>query len=293
METESPVIGFIGLGTMGTPMASRLLDAGFDVWVWNRSADKCDDLSDLGAEIASSPAELADECDVIMLCVTDAAAVESVVFGPEGIAETACDDHLIIDFSSIAPGATRRLAARLEADTGAGWIDAPVSGGVPGAEQGTLTILAGGSVDDIDQVRPLLEPLCARLTRMGDVGAGQVAKLCNQMIVGVNMLVITEMIAMAERAGVDAERLPQALAGGFADSIPLQLFGPNMAIREHEPVLAKLGLLLKDLDNATLHSRAVGAAVPMTALASQLLQQHIGRGDPDADWTTLIDLYSD
>jgi len=293
MQSDSPVIGFLGLGAMGSAMVRRLLDADFDVWVWNRSEERCDALADEGAEVADSPAEVASECDVIMICVSDTAAVESVLYGAEGLADALCEENVVIDFSSIDPVATRRFAADLEQRCGASWIDAPVSGGVPGAQAGTLAIMVGGDEDDIEYVRPLLDVLSDRVTRMGPVGAGQTAKLCNQMLVGCNMLAIAETIALAERAGIDAELLPAALHGGFADSTPLQLFGPRMAVREYEAGLAKLGLLQKDLDNALTQARASGAAIPMSALAAQLVRQRVARGEADDDWTTLIDLYAD
>lgn len=292
MQNDSPVIGFIGLGAMGSAMARRFLEADHEIWVWNRTTERCDPLADEGAEVADTPADLADECDVIMLCVSDTEAVRSVLYDEDGLAAALCDENVIVDFSSIDPEATRRFAADLAQRCGASWIDAPVSGGVPGAEAGTLAIMAGGSEDDIEFVRPLLDVVGERITRMGPVGAGQTTKLCNQMLVGCSMLAIAETIALAERAGIDAELLPVALRGGFADSTPLQLFGPRMAVRAYDDGLAKLGLLLKDLDNATHQARSTGAPVPMSALASQLLRQRIAQGDADDDWTSIIDLYT-
>ncbi|MBR9883567.1 MAG: NAD(P)-dependent oxidoreductase, partial [Oceanospirillales bacterium] len=221
-------IGFIGMGLMGVPMSKRLLDAGFSVQVWNRSAERCAPLEAAGATVATSLADLVQSSDLLLTCVTDTSAVEAVVFGADGIAKHGRTGQILIDFSSIDPAATHEMAARLKAEAGIDWIDAPVSGGVAGAEQGTLAIMAGGEAALIDQVRPVLEPLSQRVTHMGPVGSGQVTKICNQMLVSCNVLVMAEVMALAERSGVDAARIPEALKGGFADSIPLQLTGPRM-----------------------------------------------------------------
>lgn len=286
-------IGFIGLGLMGQPLASRLLGAGFDVWVWNRTPGKCDDLIEQGAELADSIAELTERVDIVMLCVSDTAAVREIVFGEDGVASAGREDQLLVDLSSIEPEATREFARELDSICGMPWVDAPVSGGVPGAENGTLVVMAGGEDRDVERARPVLGAFSQRVTRMGGTGAGQVTKVCNQMIVGCNALVITEMIAMAERAGVDAERIPAALRGGFADSIPLQVFGPRMAVRLYEPVLGKLGTLMKDLDTAVALARRNGSAIPMTGLAAQLVRQYGMRGGLDEDWATIIERYSE
>jgi hypothetical protein len=181
-------LGYLGLGMMGLPMTRRLIDAGHDVTVWNRSHHKAAALVEAGATAAAHPREVA-----------------------------------------IHPDAARSIAARLKAANGMGWIDAPVSGGTKGAEEGTLAVMAGGDAADIEKVRPYVLAMARRLTHMGPVGAGQTTKLCNQVIVGCAMAVLAEATRLATNAGIDAQRLPEALAGGFADSIPLQLFVPRMA----------------------------------------------------------------
>lgn len=286
-----PRIAFAGIGLMGLPMTRRLLAAGFPLTVWNRTPDKCTLLLELGARRAETPAELCAEADILMLCLADTAVVREVVFGPGGVVEGARAGQVLVDFSSLEPAATREMAAELERRTGVHWIDAPVSGGTPGAEAGTLAIMAGGREEDVERVRPVLAHLGQRLTRMGEVGAGQVTKVCNQMIVACNALVIAEVVALAEKAGVDASLLAPALAGGFADSRPLQILAPQMAESCFEPVKWHVRTLLKDLDTATRLSREEGSATPMSGLAAQLMRLHGSQGNLERDPATLIELY--
>lgn len=286
-----PRIAFAGIGLMGLPMTRRLLAAGFPLTVWNRTPDKCTPLLELGARRAETPAELCAEADILMLCLADTAVVREVVFGPGGLVEGARAGQVLVDFSSLEPAATREMAAELERRTGVHWIDAPVSGGTPGAEAGTLAIMAGGREEDVERVRPVLAHLGQRLTRMGEVGAGQVTKVCNQMIVACNALVIAEVVALAEKAGVDASLLAPALAGGFADSRPLQILAPQMAESCFEPVKWHVRTLLKDLDTATRLSREEGSATPMSGLAAQLMRLHGSQGNLERDPATLIELY--
>lgn len=286
-----PRIAFAGIGLMGLPMTRRLLAAGFPLTVWNRTPDKCTPLLELGARRAETPAELCAEADILMLCLADTAVVREVVFGPGGVVEGARAGQVLVDFSSLEPAATREMAAELERRTGVHWIDAPVSGGTPGAEAGTLAIMAGGREEDVERVRPVLAHLGQRLTRMGEVGAGQVTKVCNQMIVACNALVIAEVVALAEKAGVDARLLAPALAGGFADSRPLQILAPQMAESCFEPVKWHVRTLLKDLDTATRLSREEGSATPMSGLAAQLMRLHGSQGNLERDPATLIELY--
>lgn len=291
MSANLPALAFAGIGLMGLPMARRLLAAGYPLHVWNRSADKCQSLLQAGAQWAATPAELCRDAGVVMLCLADTAAVREVVFGPAGLVEGARAGQLLVDFSSLDPAATREMAAELEARTGMRWVDAPVSGGTPGAEAGSLAIMAGGREADIEQVRPVLAHLGQRLTRMGDVGAGQVTKVCNQMIVACNALVIAEVVALAEKSGVDASLLAPALAGGFADSKPLQILAPQMAESCFEPVKWHVRTLLKDLDAAAKLSREQGSATPMSGLAAQLMRLHGTQGHLEHDPATLVQQY--
>lgn len=286
-----PSIAFAGLGLMGVPMSRRLLAAGYPLTVWNRSAAKRDLLAGEGAQAVETPAQLCAQAEVVMLCLADTAAVREVVFGVGGIVESARAGQVLVDFSSLEPAATREMAAELETRTGMRWVDAPVSGGTPGAEAGTLAIMAGGRAEDIERVRPILAHLGQRLTHMGDVGAGQVTKVCNQMIVACNALVIAEVVALAEKSGVDASLIAPALAGGFADSKPLQILAPQMAESRFEPVKWHVRTLLKDLDTAVKLSREEGSATPMSGLAAQLMRLHGSQGNLERDPATLVEQY--
>lgn len=284
-------VGFVGIGLMGSRMVKRLLEAGFSVRIWNRSIDKCVPLQEAGATVMTSPADLTRHCDVVMMCVADGDAVEAVVFGDEGIAQGGISGKLLVDFSSIEPDHTRTLAMRLLQQCGMHWIDAPVSGGTEGAEKGTLVIMAGGRAADVDHLRLLLAPLAQRVTRMGDVGAGQVTKVCNQLIVAANSLLIAEAVALAEKGGVNASLLAQALEGGFADSLPFRMLAPRMATRQHEPVQWKVTTLAKDLNNAMRLANASDVPVNLAAHAAQTLQDFAESGHGDEDLSSIIRLY--
>ena len=289
--SELPSIAFAGIGLMGLRMCRRLLAAGFPLTVWNRSPEKCAPLVEAGARQASSPAELCAHADIVLLCLADTAVVREVVFGRAGIIEGARTGQLLVDHSSLEPAATRSMAAELEARSGMRWVDAPVSGGTAGAEAGSLAIMAGGRGEDVERIRPVLAHLGQRLTHMGGVGAGQVTKACNQMIVACNALVIAEVVALAERSGVDASLIAPALAGGFADSRPLQILAPQMARSEFEPVKWHVRTLLKDLDTAVQLSREEGSATPMTGLAAQLMRLHGSQGNLGKDPSTLVNMF--
>ncbi|MDR6606471.1 3-hydroxyisobutyrate dehydrogenase [Pseudomonas synxantha] len=286
-----PSLGFAGIGLMGLPMCRRLLAAGYPLAVWNRNPDKCKPLVEAGARQVASPAELCQHADVVMLCLADTSVVREVVFGPAGIIEGAKKGQLLVDFSSLEPNATREMAAELAGKTGMGWLDTPVSGGVVGAEAGSLAIMVGGDVQDLERVRPVLLSLGQRVTHMGGVGAGQVTKACNQMIVACNALVIAEVVALAERSGVDASLIAEALAGGFADSKPLQILAPQMAENRFEPVKWHVRTLLKDLDSAVKFSREQGSATPISGLAAQLMRLHGSQGFLEKDPSTLVQMY--
>ncbi|MGZ4993854.1 MAG: NAD(P)-dependent oxidoreductase [Methylobacter sp.] len=290
MSDNKTTLGFIGIGLMGKPMTSRLLDAGFSVNVWNRSPEKLKPVTEAGAKACASVADLVRASEVIILCLADTAVVEAIV--RNDILANGAADKLLIDLSSIHPENTRHLAALLYEKCGMGWVDAPVSGGVAGAEQGNLAIMAGGSPEHIETARTVLAPLYKQLTYMGEVGSGQITKICNQMIVSCNVLVIAEMMALAKQAGVNAGQIPAALAGGFADSKPLQIVAPEMATETFEPVKWRVKTLLKDLNMAVDLSARQGTAVPMSALASQLMQLHGSHGYLEQDPATLIKLYS-
>lgn len=282
-------LGYIGIGLMGRPMTLRLLAAGHEVVVWNRSRDKLAPVVEKGAKAVDSPAAVARAADIIMMCVKDQDAAEAVLFGKDSIEAGGAPGKLVVDFSSIAPESARAFAKRLAAK-GMGLIDAPVSGGVPGAEKGSLAIMAGGRVEDIERVRPIVMHMAQRFKRMGDSGAGQATKLCNQVIVGSLLPVIAEAIRLAEAAGVDAKMLPEALKGGFADSLPLQVFGARMAARNFEPALGTNATILKDLENAATVARQFGVPLPMARTAAELYRLLEAQGRAQKDPAVLVDL---
>ncbi len=282
--------GFIGIGLMGLPMCKRLLANATDLSVWNRSAHKIEELINLGAKVATSPATLAEQVDILMLCLADDAAVEAVCTGHQGIFRAKASGLIIVDHSSISPQLTRRLNAQAAA-LGITWIDAPVSGGVTGAETGRLVIMAGGDHDALATVTPVLNQYAQRITHMGSSGAGQVSKLCNQLIVAANSLLIAETVALAEQAGVEAGRLAPALAGGFADSLPFQILVPRMAERTFEPVQWRVATLVKDLANAIALAQSSGVQTPVASTALQRLQQHADNGQQSSDLSSIILLH--
>lgn len=288
--SERPRLGFIGIGLMGKPMTLRLLAAGYAVAVWNRSPDKLAPVLAEGARAAGSPAEVARAADIVMMCVTDQEAAGEVLFGPDGVVQGGAPGKLLVDFSSIAPASAREFAVRLERECGMHLVDAPVSGGTVGAEQGSLAIMAGGRPEDIERARPVVMHLAQRFTRMGDAGAGQVTKLCNQVIVGCLFPVIAEAVRLAEAAGVDATALPQALKGGFADSLPLQVFGARMAARQFAPPLGAVAIMLKDLENAAAVAKQAGVPLPMARTAAELYRLLAAQGRAHEEPSVLVDL---
>jgi 3-hydroxyisobutyrate dehydrogenase len=282
-------LGFIGIGLMGRPMTLRLLAAGHEVTVWNRSREKLKEVVEKGARPAESPAAVARAADIVMMCVTDQHAAQEVLFAREGVAEGAKNGALVVDFSSIAPASAREFAARL-AERDIGLVDAPVSGGVAGAEQGTLAIMAGGKAEHIERARPVVMQLAQRFTRMGEPGAGQATKLCNQVIVGSLVAVIAEAVRLAEACGVDAKKLPEALKGGFADSLPLQIFGARMAARSFEPSLGSSAIMLKDLENAAAVAKENTVPLPMTRTAAELYRLLAAQGRGDKEISVIVEL---
>lgn len=276
-------IAFLGTGLMGAPMAARLAGAGYRVVAWNRTALKLAPLARVGIVPASTPAEAIGNADYICLALADAAAVESVLFGEQGLVTAARPEQLLIDFSSIDPEVTRNLAGTLRARCGARWVDSPVSGGVNGAITGKLIAFCGGENDDIARVRTVLKPLVSRVNHVGSLGAGQAAKLCNQLIVASHLLAIAEALSLASAFGLDMRKIPEALAGGFADSLPLQIFGPRMATGVTTPKLGEIRLMLKDIEAVEAAARARGNSSPLARQVAAIFRRasdlHLGGED--------------
>ncbi|WP_238268818.1 NAD(P)-dependent oxidoreductase [Paraburkholderia terrae] len=294
MEEREVEIGFCGPGLMGAPMIRHLLGAGHGVQVWNRTRAKAEALVPDGATVASKPAELAGRAEAIFLCVLDAAAVEEVVFGANGIVQGVLDGNgdspvrWIVDHGSIPPSATRGFAARA-AEADIGWIDAPVSGGVAGAIAGTLAVMAGGEAADVAAVTPVIGAYAARVTHMGAAGAGQTTKLCNQAIVTSTVAAIAEAVSLAQRSGIDAARLTQALAGGWADSVLLQTFVPRMT-QSGQPPIGALSTFQKDVDTIAAAAYETGTPMPVSGTVQQLLRLGATMGLADADLSGFIDV---
>jgi 2-hydroxy-3-oxopropionate reductase len=278
--TDRGVVGVIGLGRMGRPMAERLLGAGFEVVVHNRSRGPVDALAGLGARAAGSPREVGEAADVVITLLPDPETVESVAM------EAARSGVLLVDMSTSPPALAIRLAEALR-ERGAAAIDAPVSGGVTGAREGTLTIMAGGDAADLDRARPVLEVLGAKITHVGGPGAGQIAKAANQLVVALNIQAVAEALSLARSAGVDPAVVREALLGGFADSRVLQEHGERMLARDFEPGGA-LRLHLKDLRIALELAEQHGAALPAGEQVARAVEALVEASHGDLDHSALL-----
>ena len=281
-------IGFAGLGLMGRPMVLHLHAAGADLAVWNRTRSVAEALRRPDMRVCDPPAALAGHADVVILMLADTPAVEQVLFGPGGLVHGLEAGALVIDMGTTAVMATRRFAARLAEQT-IGYLDAPVSGGEIGAVDASLSIMAGGTDAAMERARPLLEVLGHRITHVGDIGAGQVAKAANQVIVGLNIGAVAEALALAEAAGVDPAKVREALLGGVADSRILEVHGQRMIDRSFRPG-ARITTQHKDMDQACELGTAIGQQLPATTLSRSLYAQAIERGDGDLDHSALIRL---
>ncbi|MCB1871555.1 MAG: NAD(P)-dependent oxidoreductase [Gammaproteobacteria bacterium] len=282
-------IGFIGLGLMGRPMCLNLHRAGARLVIHNRSRAAVDQLIRDGIEPADSPAGVARRAETVVLMVSDTPAVEQVLFGSNGLADGLQRGTLVIDMGTTAVAATRKFAARLQ-QSGVDFIDAPVSGGQIGARDASLAIMAGGSVAAIERARPLFDVLGKTFTHVGAVGAGQVAKAANQVIVGLNIGAVAEALALAESAGVDPAKVRQALLGGFAASRILEVHGQRMIDRSFAPG-GKVTTQHKDLSQALDLAASRHLELPATRLNMALYQRLIEAGDGTLDHSALIRLY--
>lgn len=238
-------IGFIGLGIMGRGMARNLLKAGFDLTVWNRTSSRVEVLVEAGAKAASSPADLAAQCDIVVTCVSDTPDVEEVILGEKGIIHGASPGALVIDMSTISPRATRDIAAKL-AEKGVHMLDAPISGGSEGAAKGSLSIMIGGEAEQVRRAMPCFEAMGKAITHVGDHGAGQMVKLVNQILVVVNMLAVGEAMLFAQAGGLDLRKTLEAVAQGAASSWMLRNRGPQVLERDWRPGFT-IDLQQKDL----------------------------------------------
>jgi 2-hydroxy-3-oxopropionate reductase len=277
-------VAVLGIGLMGFPMARRLCEAGFAVSAWNRTRDKAERLQPHGATVADSPAAAVAGADVVITLLTDGSAVGEVLHDP-GVKGALVRGSLVVDMSSIKPAEARAHAAHLQT-LGVHHVDAPVSGGTVGAEAGTLTIMAGGDADDVARALPVLQVL-GRVTHVGPHGAGQLAKLANQMIVGITIGAVAEALLLATKGGADMAKVREALMGGFADSRILQLHGQRMVERDFAK-RAAMTVQLKDLRNAVGTAAELGFEAPIASLFEHLYAQAVESGLADLDHSALF-----
>ena len=261
-----PRIGFVGIGIMGAPMVRRLLSKGWQVSVWNLEPERYAEVP--GATVLDSPAAVRAASDIVIFCVLNGDAVEQCCFESHGLVQAKSGATLLIDTSTINPDRTLALAERLERESGMGWVDAPISGGPAAAGEGQLTIMMGGAADDVTRATGVLADLAANLTHIGALGAGQTAKIINQAIVGVGYVLMGETLALAEAAGIDAARLPAALAGGMADSTVLKRIYPQQQARDYDPPRGYARQLDKDLKNVMGFVKELGLDLPLVARAA-------------------------
>ncbi len=285
-------VGFIGLGLMGRPMAHNLLKRGYPVLVQSRSPAPVDELVAAGATRAASPAEVARQTSRLITMLPDSPDVELVLEGPDGVFSALSPGTILIDMSSIAPSVARRLAGRAAA-LGALMLDAPVSGGDIGAINGTLSIMVGGDAEAFATVRPILEAMGnpERIVHIGDSGAGQICKVCNQMAIGGALAAVSEGFALARKAGVNPALVRQALLGGFAASRVLEVHGERILNSNYKPGF-RAGLYAKDLRIASATLAEHGTPAPVSAAVHQLVEALVAAGRADDDYSALATVLS-
>lgn len=287
----NPTIGFIGLGIMGSPMAKNLIKAGYPLFVYDRNPPKVQDVVATGAQPGLSSKNVAARSQVVITMLTDTPNVEAVVLGPDGVMEGIQPGATYVDMSSISPMFTRRLAQQM-ADKGVDMLDAPVSGGHTGAVNATLSIMVGGKQEVFARCLPIFQALGKTIVWIGESGAGQVAKACNQIVVGLTIEAVSEALVLAAKAGVDPARVREALLGGFAQSRILDVHGGRMLRREFAPGF-RLRLHEKDLHIALSTARELGMALPVTALVHEMMNAMKATGRGELDHCALVTLLED
>lgn len=282
-------IGFIGLGLMGKPMASNLLKAGYPLVVYNRSRPAMEALAEAGATMAESPAALAQLVEVIITCLPDSPDVEAVFLGAQGVIETVRSGSLCIDMSTIAPAMARRVYQALQ-PCQVQFLDAPVSGGDIGAQQGTLSIMVGGEDAAFQRALPIFQAMGKNIIHMGDTGAGQVTKACNQIVVAMTVQAVAEALTLAKKSGVDAAKVCEALLGGFAQSRVLEVHGKRMLEGNFQPGF-KLKLHRKDMNIVLQTGQEVGLPLLGSSQVTELMTALLAQGYGELDNAALAMLY--
>jgi 2-hydroxy-3-oxopropionate reductase len=282
-------VGFIGLGIMGRPMAKNLMDAGYELVLHNRSPEKAAELAKEGnATAAGSPREVAEACDIIITMLPDSPDVEAVVAGEGGVFEGIRDGALLVDMSTISPVVTEELSEKVR-EKGASMLDAPVSGGEVGAIEGALSIMVGGSEEDFERARPLFDVMGKVATHVGPIGAGQVVKACNQIVVALTIEAVSEALVLGSKGGVAPEKLVEALSGGLAGSALMEAKKEKFFSHDFEPGF-RIELHHKDLGIALAAGREYGVALPVTAIVDQMLEASKAKGRGDRDHSALLAL---
>lgn len=282
-------IGFIGLGIMGKPMSKNLLKAGYQLRVYNRSHAAFEDLRNAGAEIGSSPSDVAAFSDVVITMLPNSPQVKEVILGKNGIVEGAKAGLLVIDMSSIAPLVTREISAEL-AKRDIPMLDAPVSGGEPKAIDGTLSIMVGGAQADFDRMLPVFKCMGSSAVMVGAIGAGNIAKLANQIIVALNIAAVSEALVLASKAGVNPNLVYEAIKGGLAGSTVLNAKAPLMMDRKFNPGF-RINLHIKDLGNALDTGHGVGVPLPLSSAVMEIMQALKVDGLGDSDHGAIVRFY--
>lgn len=281
-------VGLIGPGLMGQPMALNLINAGYPLWVYSRSADRVQPLVEAGATACSTPREVAENSDIVITIVSDTPDVEQVILGDDGVIQGASAGNVVVDMSTISASATRKIAAQL-GEKGIEMLDAPVSGGDIGARDGTLSIMVGGKSEVFDRVKPLFEIMGKNIVHVGDVGAGQVAKTCNQMLVAQHVNAAAEALLLAKKCGVDPAKVREALLGGFAASRVLEVHGMRMLNRDFVPGF-KAKLHKKDMRIAMEIIDELNMDLPATKLATEGINRAVEDGLGEADTTSVVQI---
>lgn len=284
-------IGYIGLGLMGRPCVENLHKAGHTIYIWARSPEKVQDILNSNIILCESPAEVAAKSKVVFTNLTDTCDVQEVIFSENGLAVGGAnkeDELFIIDMSTISATATRSMAKDLE-QKGIVFIDAPVSGGTQGAKDATLTVMVGASASNFEKVKPLLELLGSKVTLMGDTGAGQVAKSCNQIVITVGIMAVAEAFKLAEKLDVDPAKVREALLGGFAGSKILELHGLRMLEDNYAPGF-KTGLHMKDMNIVAKMSAELGCTLPASMLGLEKLKETVEQGFSEVDSSAMYEV---
>lgn len=282
-------VALIGAGAMGGAIGRRLVETGHRLTVFDLDQARVNALVELGAEAAQSAADAARRSDFIIISLNSAKIVRRAVFGQDGVSTGAEPGTLIIDMSSIDPESTKALAADA-ANLDLGWVDAPLSGGAPKALTGELAVMAGGDAPDFEKSKSVMDDLCANFTHMGPSGAGQTTKLINQILCGIGFMAVAEATRLAQDAGVDAEKIPQALKGGRADSALLQEYMPRMATRDYRPT-GRIDNMVKDLNGAQDLARLTNTAMPLTATCAEIHKMMTASGLGGADQAALMEFF--